>query len=54
MDYRDRLGRLIFRVWSYETDGHADQLTYSASDGYEPQALIHNDALSGLSPVSQS
>lgn len=54
VDYRDRSGHLIFRVWSYESDGHADQLMYSSLDGLETPVLRAPDSFLNFNPVSES
>lgn len=54
VDYRDRSGRLIFRVWSFESDGHSDQLMYSAVDGAESGVLRAPESFLNYHPLSES
>lgn len=54
VDYRDRSGRLLFRVWSYESDGHADQLMYSANDGLQAPAIKAPESFLNFNSFSQS
>ena len=53
VDYRDRSGRLVFRVWSYESDGQADQLMYSALDAAEP-VMRTPESFLNFYPLSES
>lgn len=54
VDYRDRSGRLVFRVWSYESDGQADQLMYSANHGIQASPLKAPDSFLNFNPLSES
>lgn len=54
VDYRDRQGRLMFRVWSYESDGQADQIMYSALEGAEMGILKTPDSFLNFTPASES
>ncbi len=54
VDYRDRSGRLIFRVWSYESDGQTDQLMFSALEGSETGVMRAPDSFLNFHPLSES
>lgn len=54
VDYRDHMGRLVRRVWSYESDGQIDQLTYSAVDGVESGVICAPQSFMDLTTTFQN